>query len=94
MNVVWTDLAEQDRERIVFFIAQDNPQAAVELDALFTSAADSLVSLASRARPGRVPETRELIVHRNYILVFSHDEAAERIYIKAVLHTSRQWPPE
>ncbi len=94
MNVVWTDPAEEDRERIVLFVAQDNPQAAVELDALFTSAADSLASLSSRGRPGRVSETRELVVHKHYIIVYSHDETADRIYIKAVLHSSREWPPE
>jgi addiction module RelE/StbE family toxin len=94
MRVVWTDPADEDRERIVSFIAQDNPQAAVEMDDLFTTSADSLVNLSARARPGRLPNTRELVVHRNYILVYGIDEDADTIYIKAVLHSSQQWPPE
>jgi addiction module RelE/StbE family toxin len=93
MKVVWTDPAEEDRERIILFIAQDNPQAALEMDDLFTAAADSLAAFPSRAQAGRVPGTRELIVHRSYILVYGIDEDVDTVYIKAVLHTARQWPP-
>jgi len=32
MRVVWTDPADEDREQIFLFIAQDNPQAALEID--------------------------------------------------------------
>ena len=94
MKVVWTEPAEEDRERIVFYIAQDNPQAALEMDDLFTDAADSLATFPTRAKPGRVSGTRELVVHRNYILVYGFDEGADTLYIKAVLHASRQWPRE
>ena len=94
MKAVWTDPAEEDRERIVLFIAQDNPVAAVEMDEFFIAAGDSLATLAARCRPGRVPDTRELIVHKNYLLVYGFDEEADTIYIKAVLHASQQWPPE
>ena len=94
MRVVWTEPAEEDRERIIFFIAQDDPQAALEMDDLFTAAADSLATFPTRARLGRVHGTRELIVHKNYILVYGFDEDAAAIYIKAILHASRQWPPE
>jgi addiction module RelE/StbE family toxin len=94
MRVVWTEPAEGDRERITLFIAQDDPHAALELDALFTAAADSLATFPTRARQGRVHGTRELIVHRNYILVYGFDDDVDTVYIKAVLHASRQWPPE
>ena len=93
MRVVWTDPAEEDRVRIVLFIAQDNPQAALEVDELFTAAADSLATFPTRAKVGRISGTRELIVHRHYILVYGIDEEADTVYIKAILHTARQWPP-
>jgi len=93
MRVVWTDPAEEDRGRIVLFIAQDNPQAALEMDELFTAAADSLAAFPTRSIIGRVSGTRELVVHRHYILVYGIDETADTVYIKAVLHTARQWPP-
>ena len=51
MRVVWTDPAEEDRERIILFIVQDNPQAALEMDALFTVAADSFAKLVIEVDP-------------------------------------------
>ena len=38
-----------------------------------------------------MPGTRELVAHRNYILVY--DTAGNVARILRVLHTSRQWPP-
>lgn len=94
MKVVWTDPAEADRERIVFFIAQDNPLAAIEMDAFFTKVALSLAQFPMRGRRGREPLSRELIAHKNYILVYGIDEEAGIIYIKSLLHSSQQYPPE
>jgi addiction module RelE/StbE family toxin len=94
MRVVWTEPAEEDRGQIILFIAQDNPQAALEMDDLFTAAAASLAAFPTRAKAGRVSDTRELLVHRHYILVYGIDVDADTVYIKAVLHTARQWPPE
>ena len=54
MRIVWTDPAEEDREQIVLFIAQENEQAALEMDDLFTAAADSLATFPTRAKVGRV----------------------------------------
>jgi len=94
MRVVWTDPAEEDRERIVLFIAEDNPLAAVEMDELFVATGDSLATLSARGRPGKIPDTRELVVHKNYLLVYGFDDDADTVYIKAVLHASQLWPPE
>ncbi|MDP1679931.1 MAG: type II toxin-antitoxin system RelE/ParE family toxin [Candidatus Nitrotoga sp.] len=35
MRLIWKPLALDDRERIMNYIAQNNPQAALDLDALF-----------------------------------------------------------
>ena len=94
MKVVWTDPAEADRERIVLFIAQDNPFVAIEMDALFTEAALSLTHFPMRGRRGRASLSRELITHKNYILVYGIDEEAGIIYIQSLLHASQQYPPE
>ena len=93
MRVVWTIPANRNREAIISFIEQDNPLAAIEMDVLFTKAADSLSTLPLQGRKGRVAGTRELIVHRNYILVYSYDIKTEKIYITTVLHALRQYPP-
>ena len=40
---------------------------------------------------GDVLGTRELTPHRSYRLVY--EIAGDAIWVLAVLHTSRQWPP-
>jgi toxin ParE1/3/4 len=42
-------------------------------------------------RPGRVENTRELVVHRSYVLVY--DIAGDTMRVLRVLHTARQRPP-
>lgn len=42
-------------------------------------------------KPGRIMGTRELVVHRHYFLVY--ELHTDTVYILAVVHTSRQWPP-
>lgn len=94
MKVVWAVPAELDREQIIFFIAEDNPDAAIAMDDLIGNEAQKLALSPFIGRLGRVPETREWVIHKNYILVYQCDEENDVVYITAVLHTSRQWPPE
>ena len=41
-------------------------------------------------RQGRLPGTREMVIHPNYILVYSAAEGA--ITILRLLHSARKWP--
>ena len=41
-------------------------------------------------RPGRVPGTRELIAHPNYLIVYR--VTAEQVEIVSVLHARQQYP--
>ncbi|WP_313517846.1 type II toxin-antitoxin system RelE/ParE family toxin [Brevundimonas sp.] len=41
-------------------------------------------------RVGRVPGTRELVAHQNYVLVY--DVVDDQVRILRVLHAARQWP--
>lgn len=90
MNVVWTDEALNDRNDYILFVAMDNPDAAIKLDNLFTEAGESLSSFPRRGRPGRNENSRELVIHKNYILIYGIDEKANTVYIKTVLHTARK----
>jgi len=91
MKLVWTPEAVQDRDDIYRFIEQDDPLAAVTLDELISEKAALLVDHPHSGRIGRVPGTRELIVHPNYRLVY--DVAGDWVRLLAVVHTARQWPP-
>lgn len=91
MKVLWTPQAEQDRSDIFFYIATDNPRAAVALDERFSEAAARLESFPLLGKPGRIPGTRELIPHEHYRLVYEVSE--EVVWILTLVHTARQWPP-
>ncbi|MCX4310260.1 MAG: type II toxin-antitoxin system RelE/ParE family toxin [Desulfovibrio sp.] len=89
MNVVRTDEALNDRNAYVLYVAIDNPDAAIRLDDLFTEAGESLSQFPRRGRPGWDENPRELVIHKNYVLVYGIDEEADTVYIKTVLHTSQ-----
>lgn len=88
MKLVWAHSAAADRREIRAYIAQDNPAAALALDELFSEMAGQLADHPDLGRPGRVAGTRELVAHRNYILVYDLDGDFVR-----VLHVAQQWPP-
>ena len=91
MKVIWSRPAAADRRDIRTHVAQDNPSAALALDELFSAAATRLIDHPRLGRTGRVTGTRELVVHRNYLLIY--DLAGDCVRILRVLHTARQWPP-
>lgn len=86
----WTPEAIRDRAAIFDHIAGDDPNAAITLDTRFAERAGSLVAHPGLGRPGRVAGTRELVVHRRYLLIYEVADGA--VHILRVLHASRQWP--
>ncbi len=91
VRLVWTRPAQDDRREIRGYIGADNPKAALALDELFSAAAARLLQHPQLGRPGRVESTRELVAHRNYILIY--DLAGDLVRVLRVLHAARQWPP-
>lgn len=70
MDLFWTPEATQDRDEIYDYIEADNPAAALALDELFAEKAGRLLDHPGLGRSGRIASTRELVAHRNYILVY------------------------
>lgn len=91
IELAWTLEAIQDRDEIYAYIEADNPVAALALDELISEKASRLIDHPGMGRAGRIAGTRELVAHRNYILVY--DLSGELVRVLRVLHTSRQWPP-
>lgn len=91
MKLAWTPEAVRDRLAIWEFIASDSPPAAVRMDELFSAAAALLETQPRAGRPGLVTGTRELIPHESYRLVYEIQEG--RVWVLALVHTSRRWPP-
>ncbi|MDD4930087.1 MAG: type II toxin-antitoxin system RelE/ParE family toxin [Gallionella sp.] len=90
MKLKWRAAALRDRERIMDVIALENPQAALDLDALFEKKADTLIEQPKLFKSGRIKGTRGAVVHPNYVLVYQVSDKA--VTILRVLHTSQAWP--
>ena len=91
MRLFWTPEALDDRRAIYDYIEADNPSAALDLDELLSEKAARLVDHPGLGRPGRVQGTRELVAHRNYLLMY--DVAGDLVRVLRVLHAARMWPP-
>lgn len=90
MDLFWTSEAEQDRDSIYDYIESTQPAAALTLDERFAEKAKQLIDNPKLGRTGRVPGTRELVVHRNYLLIY--DIAHDQVRVLRVLHAARKWP--
>ncbi|MEN2989687.1 type II toxin-antitoxin system RelE/ParE family toxin [Tistrella sp. BH-R2-4] len=93
MKPRWIAPARQDRANIIDTIAAENPGAALKMDDLFSDVAKRLSVFPNLGRVGRIPGTRELLPHESYRLVYEVDDAADTVWVIALMHTARQWPP-
>jgi toxin ParE1/3/4 len=90
LPVVWLDSATADLTEIITYIAGENPSAARRLKARLEAAPLPLAEHPYLYPKGRVPGTRELVAHPNYVLVYL--VAATRIEIVSVLHARQEYP--
>ncbi len=67
---LWKPAAIADRKRMIQYIAQDNPRAAIEMGDMLMQKAEQLDRHPALGRVGRVKGTRELVVHPNYLLIY------------------------
>ncbi len=91
MKVRWSDRSGQDVLAIGEFIALSDRSAAIGVADRIKGAGDNLETFPRRGRPGRLADTRELVVTGlSYILIYRvFDEDVE---ILRVLHGAQDWP--
>ena len=87
-SIRWTDEASTDLVEIIDYIEQRNHSATLHSSIL--RAAESLPSNPLMFRSGRVLETRECIVHPNYLIVYR--VGIETIDVIRVLHVRQEFP--
>ncbi|MBV8603972.1 MAG: type II toxin-antitoxin system RelE/ParE family toxin [Pelomonas sp.] len=88
----WRPQARAHLLTIVAAIADENPDAALELmDEIERKAAALPVHPKLYKASPRVEGLREMVVRPNYLLFYR--ESAERVEIVDVIHARRQWPP-
>ncbi|MGG1944939.1 type II toxin-antitoxin system RelE/ParE family toxin [Trinickia sp. NRRL B-1857] len=90
LAIEWRIDARNDLVEIVGFIAKENPAAARRFKTLIDAA---IAPLARQPylfrRSERVPGTREIVVHPNYVV---YRVQSTKIEILAVAHSRQQYP--
>lgn len=70
MALKWTRTALRSVDEIAGFIAADNPSRATSFVRELKDAVNKLQAHPGMGRAGRVPGTRELVLHKNYIAIY------------------------
>lgn len=86
----WKVQAENDLFDILDYIGLDSPDSALELVGKIREKAEGLRTRPALYRAGRLRGTREMIVHRNYIVFYRVSDDA--VTILRVKHARQQWP--
>lgn len=73
------------------FIAETNPRAATAVAQRLIEAVERLTDFPASGRPGRLPDTRELVVAGTPFIVPYRIVRAE-VQVIAVIHAARRWP--
>ena len=70
MSIKWTKIALRSVDEIAGYIANDNPTRASSFVLELQAAVAKLQAHPGMGRAGRVPGTRELVLHKNYIAIY------------------------
>ena len=87
MSIKWTRAALASVDEIAGFIAQDNPTRATSFVLELQAAVTQLQAHPGMGRAGRVPGTRELVLHKNYIAIYR--VRGEYVEILGLHHAAR-----
>jgi len=91
MTIVWSPTARADLRHIEAYIAERNPRAAAKVAQAILTGVEDLHRFPGIGRPGRVPDTRELVISNTPYIV-PYRIVGQRIDIIAVIHGARRWP--
>ena len=89
MLVEWRPEARADLWEILEYIDERNSQAADALYAEIERATSALPEHPYLYRLDRVPSTREIVVHPNYLIIY---RVTDQIEIVSVLHARQEYP--
>ncbi|MGX9860625.1 type II toxin-antitoxin system RelE/ParE family toxin [Enterobacter hormaechei subsp. steigerwaltii] len=91
MEIKWLRKAIANLEAEFRYIAEDDPQAAERFVNEVWRLTQLLKEQPAMGREGRVPETRELILH-NYPYIIPYRVRNNTIQVLRVFHTHRRLP--
>jgi toxin ParE1/3/4 len=91
MQIIWLEQALADFEEAAAYLEERNPRAAHAFVQRINAALRHLRTYPTAGRPGRVRNTRELVVGQTrYIIPYRVRQ--KRIELLAVIHDAREWP--
>ncbi len=91
MRVRWLRTALRNLDNEATYITTDDPRAARLVVQRVLDAVTTLAEQPGLGRPGRVPGTRELVVHKTRCIV-PYRVRGETVEILRAFHTSRRLP--
>ncbi|WP_448108388.1 type II toxin-antitoxin system RelE/ParE family toxin [Pseudomonas azerbaijanoccidentalis] len=89
MLVEWRPEARVELKQILNCIGDRNLVAALELNQAIETSTSALTEHPYLYRFGRLPDTREIVVHPNYLVIY---RVTDRIQILTVLHARKEYP--
>ncbi|PMS23106.1 type II toxin-antitoxin system mRNA interferase toxin, RelE/StbE family [Trinickia dabaoshanensis] len=90
LPIVWLPAARRNLAAIIGFIAERNPSAARRIKSLIEYAVLPLAEHPNLFRAGRVANTREVVAHPNYVVIYRVTGTA--VLVLRVLHARQQYP--
>jgi toxin ParE1/3/4 len=91
VHVKWLRRAVANLNAEAEYISQDSPAAAARTVAAIVDAVELLRSYPAMGRPGRVPDTRELVVPGTPYIV-PYRVRGDAVELLRVFHGARKWP--
>ena len=91
LQIVWSRVALDDLESIARFVAQHDENAAEKLQRRIEESVLPVAHHPHLFRWGRLPNTKEIVAHPNYVVVYR--VLKTRVRILNVLHARQNYPP-
>jgi plasmid stabilization system protein ParE len=89
--IIWADEAREIFLEYLFFISEKDQGAAERLFEQVERSLEPVAYFPYSGRPGRVPGTREIVSHPNYIAIYEvHDDFIE---VVDFTHAKKLYPP-
>jgi len=91
LPIIWADEARELFLEYLFFISEKDEGAAERLFEQVERSLEPVAFFPNSGRPGRVPGTREIVSHPNYLTIYEvHND-----FIKVVdfTHARKLYPP-
>jgi toxin ParE1/3/4 len=93
VHVKWLQAARANLIAVSEYISQDSPDAAARTVATIVKAVETLERFPTLGRPGRISDTRELVVPGTpYIVLYR--VRGDAVQLIRIFHASRKWPSQ